>query len=307
MKPKDIEVPYGIYSMDRVVDKPFVSGVAVRLHWNEVAYAENLYDFSKLTTVVRAAEAVGQSVTIANLLIREPSWLTPKIPADSWYTGIQGEDIVPWDPTMRQYLFDYMLALSNFEIDGYKVRNHPAIKQINTSIGTMTSIRMKTLPLNYTSDKLFEAVTNTVGEWELNFPGKHLYVGLFGITDGSNTAEKIRDYLTSVYDGSFRTKINFFIEYWTGQTPSVNNKLIYDASKDTSVLMQACGAWKNKDKWTSCNFLPDDTPEKGFKYAMDTFKTTYFEVYVEDLLHEPFESMFIKAADDIKNLAEVLS
>lgn len=302
---RPINVPAGIYSLDKVLDEPYVAGVAKRFHWEDIEPTEGVYDFSEIETIVRDAQAVGQSVTIANLLTREPAWLTAKIPPEDFYAGIQGTDIAPWNEDVLTAVEALATAQSNFEIDGIKLKDHPTVKQINCAIGTMTSIRMKTVPAGYTVDLLKYGIYRSIDAWVRAFPDKHLYTGLFGVSDGlQNTAENIRDELIGIYDGKTNPKLHYFIEFLTGKTPTVTNSLLHDVKDQVSLMMQACGGFRNQQIWTSCNWAENDSPETAFNHAMTNFNTTYFEIYYEDLREEPFRAQFETASSAIPALAK---
>lgn len=311
------ERPVGIYSKNKVLDIPFVSGVAYKVKWSEVEREEGVYDFSGIEEAIEDAVLVGQSVTITTMLKDEPRWLMRKIPQEDKYRGIQGTDIVPWNEVMLQALEKLAQAQSRYKVHGIQLRDHPTVKQISASVGTMNSIRMKTIPRNYTPDLLKQGVKRSIRTWANNYPDKLLFVGLFGINDGifessnqvSETTLELRDELLDEFDGVNKPRLNFFIEYMTGQNPQVSNELLFDVKDSTSILMQACGAWSEQDtKWIQCDWIePVDTPEKGLNHAMDNFNTTYFEIYKVDLENPEYTEQFEDAAIRVEELAEDLN
>lgn len=308
--------PVGIYSLDKLVDLPFVSGVAKRIFWSEIEPEEGVYDFSSIEKIVREAELAGQSVTIATLLFDEPAWLLNITPDEDKYRGMNSIDIAPWSENMLKALRKLAYAQSNFKVDGIALKDHPTVKQITASVGTMNSIRMRTIPQNYTPELLKESVKRSIRFWVNAYPDKHIYIGFFGINDGTrttsktiSTADELKAELLAEFNGIDNPRINFFIEYWTGQNPKKNNQALNGLKDVTSIMMQACGSWITQDTvWEQCGWLsPQDTPEHGFNQAMENYNTTYFEVYRSDLNNPDYYEQFDEAASKIRELGDILN
>jgi PKD repeat protein len=294
-------VPAGIYSIDTVVDKPFVDGVLIRVYWSQVEKTEGQYDFSKAAAVIKQAQALGQSVSIANMVVAEPGWLLNK--TETFSDPQFGMITAPWDETMLAALEKYITAFSNYQVDGIALKDHPTVRQIDASIGGIQSIRMMQPPSGYTAQKLEDGVLRSVRAWAAAFPNKHLYAGLFGINDGAktpSTVERIRDDLMAEFDGVNKPRLNFFQEVLTGAAPSLNSPLatvVSDVKSRTSILYQACGEWKNKTAWSWCYWADNDTPDIGIGFGYNNFNTTYFEIYQADLMNEAYASQFQKWHD----------
>jgi chitodextrinase len=297
-------VPAGIYSIDTVVDKPFVDGVLIRIFWKQIEKTEGKYDFSKVASVIKQAQALGQGVSIATIVVAAPSWLMDKTET---YTDPQsGLVTVPWDATMLASLEKLITALSNYQVDGIAIKDHPTVRQVDAAIGGIQSIRMVQPPSGYTAEKLEEGVLRSVRAWVSAFPNKHIYAGLFGIGDGTSkpsTTEKIRDDLMAEFDGINKPRLNFFQEVLTGMAPTLNSPLatvVSDVRSETSIMYQACGEWLNKSAWSWCYWASNDSPDTGFSFAYNNFNTTYFEIYQADLLNEAYASQFQKWHDTLK-------
>jgi len=296
--------PAGIYSIDTVVDKPFVDGVLIRVYWSQVEKTEGKYDFSKVASVIKQAKALGQGVSIATIVVAAPSWLLDKTKT---YTDPQsGLVTVPWDATMLAALEKLITALSNYQVDGIALKDHPTVRQVDAAIGGIQSIRMVQPPSGYTAEKLEEGVLRSVRAWVNAFPNKHIYAGLFGVNDGAkkpSTVETIRDDLMAEFDGVSKPRLNFFQEVLTGMAPTLNSPLatvVSDVRSDTSIMYQACGEWKNQSAWSWCYWANNDSPDAGFSFAYNNFNTTYFEIYQADLTNEAYASQFQKWHDTLK-------
>ncbi|MGZ8187413.1 MAG: fibronectin type III domain-containing protein, partial [Methylosarcina sp.] len=202
--------PAGIYSIDTVVDKPFVDGVLVRIYWSEIEKTEGKYDFSKLDSTIQKAEAAGQSVSIATMVMAAPTWLESKC---TTYNDPQfGKTIVPWDTTMLSALEKLITALSTHQINGTATKDYPTVKQVDAAIGGIQSVRLTQLPSGYSASTFKDSVNRSVSAWAKAFPNKNIYVGLFGVSDNEpSTTEDIRDDLMAQYNN-----VNFFQEVLSG-------------------------------------------------------------------------------------------
>ncbi|WP_020563785.1 fibronectin type III domain-containing protein [Methylosarcina fibrata] len=297
-------VPAGIYSIDTVVDKPFVDGVLIRVYWSQVEKTEGKYDFSKVASVIKQAQALGQGVSIANMVVAEPSWLLNK--TETFSDPQFGVITAPWDTTMLDALEKYITAFSNYQVDGIAIKDHPTVRQVDAAIGGIQSIRMMQPPSGYTAQKLEDGVLRSVRAWVNAFPNKHIYAGLFGVNDGAknpSTVEAIRDDLMAEFDGVSKPKLNFFQEVLTGMAPTLNSPLatiVSDVKNETSIMYQACGEWKNQSAWSWCYWANNDSPDAGFSFAYNNFNTTYFEIYQTDLMNDAYASQFQKWHDTLK-------
>jgi chitodextrinase len=282
-------VPAGIYSIDNVVDKPFVDGVLIRIQWSQVEKTEGVYDFSKVATTVKKAQALGHSVTLATIVAADPTWLAAK--SETYNDPQFGQTIVPWDTTMLSALEKLTTALSTYQIDGVPLKDHPSVKQVDAPIGGIQSVRLRQLPSGYTADKLKEGVYRSVSAWSTAFPNKHLYVGLFGIQDNisnPSTADDIRDTLLAQYKN-----VSFFQEVLSGSAPNGPlGDVLEPAVGKTGIMFQACGEWSNQAAWPQCNFPQDDTPSAGIAHGFNDYNATYFEIYENDLNNSSYSSQF---------------
>lgn len=295
----DSGVPFGIYSLDQPMDLPYVDGVAIRTLWSEVEREEGRYDFSDIERALSLAVEYGQSVTLANMVFDAPAWLNSR--AQTFTDGDGRRKIVPWDPDMLAALERLAQAQANFEVGGIPLRDHPNVRQINASIGGISSLRMTNLPSSYSAQSLTDAVFRSLHAWADAYPtGKHLYVGMFVVNDGVNnpsTAEVIRDQVLAEFNGRDNPRINLFQENLTGIQPIAEGslgELLIDVQDQTGIMMQACGSWTEQNGFFSqCTWIePVDTPDDGFSHAVNTLGATYFEIYSADLDNPAYTSDF---------------
>ena len=296
--------PHGIYSLDRVVNKSFVAGVVVRAKWSDLEPVEGQYDFSEIDQAIRDAKAVGQSVTIATLPNFAPSWLIAKVSGtpDQVFADMRGmQTIVPWNETMLLALQKLVQAHAAHTVDGIALGAHPTVKQINASIGGVTSVRVLPEPPGYTYERFAAAVERSLDYWAAAFPsGKNLYTGLFYFNTGiqsPSSSDLIREWMLNRYDGVTRPRMHFFQEMLTGLSPTTisgGGKLLKGVDRRAGVMMQACGPWIEQDtgNW-DCKWVePLDTPQMGAELAMGEYRTLYFEFYPEDLESAAYSSQF---------------
>lgn len=290
--------PFGIYAIDTLVDRPFVDGVLVRARWSEMEPEEGRYDFSKIDLAIRSAVAAGKSVTLASLVNFAPDWLRTK---SAQFQHRDESLIVPWDPTMLEALARLAEAQAAHRVDGIALRDHPALLQVNATIGGITSIRLVDLPPQFDAERFALAVERSIGIWASAYPtGKHLYVGLFAVNDGQrnpSTAERIRDRLLDRYDGHTAPRLHFYQELLTGLAPQLRSDLaqvLLGAAGRSAIMFQACGPWTEQGNPTwPCNWAtPSDSPAQGLAHGIDNFGSLYFEIYNKDLLEESYQAQF---------------
>jgi hypothetical protein len=287
--------PYGIYSLNEVVDRPYVDGFVLRTGWSVLEPTEGAYNFGSIDQRIASLPAA-QSLTLT-VFVTTPAWLTAR--CSETFVGMFGETCVPWDDTMLLALDSFVSAMAQHEVDGVPLAEHPKVLQVDAGIGGIQSIRLITLPPGYSAERLEDGVFASTESWAAAFPEKSLFISLFAVNDGASnptTAEDLRDKLLAEFDGLGKPRINFFIEYLTGAVPDTGSplgKVIFDVHDQTSILMQACGEWSHPEAWSWCNWDgPSDSPESGFILGHDTFGTRYFELYPADLQNPAYTNIF---------------
>lgn len=71
-----IAPPAGIYALDRIVDRPYVAGVTLRLAWADLEPEPGIYRFETIGQTVAAALDLNQKVTLALKVDALPGWLS---------------------------------------------------------------------------------------------------------------------------------------------------------------------------------------------------------------------------------------
>lgn len=292
-----IDPAKGIFSIDKIIDKPYIDGVLLRIYWSQIEKSEGVYDFSSLKSKILSAEALGQKVSIASMVIATPSWLLAKCETFINPGQISHEVCVPWDETMLASLQKYINALASVDINGITLRDHPTVANVDAAIGGIQSVRLTSLPPGYSQELFMNATHKSVELWRTAFPNKNIYVGIFGVSDNlvPKTVELIRDDLLESFN------VSFFQEVLSGSAPGTTSplgKLLYDVRDSAGIMFQACGEWSAQASWSWCNFASKDDPSKGFSQGYQ-FNAKYFEIYEKDLLNPSYETMFNDAHSTI--------
>lgn len=108
--------PAGLYSLDRIVDRPFVDGVVLRVTWAELEPEPGRYAFAGIADVVTAAARLEQNVTLDTRLDILPEWLRGREQAtDSPASIVASLSLLAG-------------ALGSLEVDGVSLRNHRALR-----------------------------------------------------------------------------------------------------------------------------------------------------------------------------------
>lgn len=273
--------PSGIYSLDQVVDAPYVDGVAARVFWDDLEPVEGAYDFSGIDAAIHAAEAVGQKVTLATIVGIAPEWLL--IQCETFIHINGSTKCLPWDGLSMWKMNLLAKAMSAHTVDGVALKDHPAIAQVASPINGIQSIRLPNAPPGYTVEDFTRSIMLSLRIWQLAFPDKPRYVGLFGAPE-YETSEAIREEIIGRYGDS----VSFFMELLTGESPQLGGgmgDLIAGVDGRTGVMFQACGAVSQQDGvWAKCNWTePQDSIDNMLSHGFEDFGATYFEIYRQDL------------------------
>ena len=305
--------PCGIYSIDLLDTSAFVDGVLYRLRWPDLEPAQGVYDFSTLSANISAAYAANKKVTLLIGTGGIPVWMTSLV--TTFTHSVFGLTSVPWDTFMLTRLEMLADTVANLIVSGFPLATHPAIAQVNASIGGTSSIRFQSAlsVAGYSRENYTYGVMRSVAAWASRFPTKFLHVGLFPqVSDGMGTfgdplnpttAEYLRDTILDIYNATTPPMIGFFQENWTGATPGgAFSDILTDVNAQTFIMLQACGEWTHQSAWTQCNWAVSDSVGLGFSYAIPNIQSYYFEMYPEDLDNSAYQSSLTMWHDSLQTL-----
>jgi hypothetical protein len=299
--------PQGIFVVDdgdadfsTALKNSNVTGALVRVYWSQVETKDNTYDFTRLCTKLTDAHKLSKLVTIANMIVAVPSWLLNSLPTSDKYTnGGFGTQPLPWSTTAQTKMKEFADAEANFSCGGYAIKNHPAVRNVDTPILGMQSIR--NAPTNYNINTLTTAVLGSVDIWIDAFSDQvqhNYYVGLFPVTTSSSKdAISIRDSILKSYPS-----FNFYQETWTGAGPSglLAEALAPNTTTRTfNVMLQACGYWSQTTR-IKCTFASNDNPKAAYdNIAKKLFKAKYLEIYPDDINNSAYQTQMSYIKGDI--------
>jgi chitodextrinase len=277
-----------------IVNKDFVDGVVFRTGWGTLNTADGVYNFSSITSMIDQVTAVDQYISLVVFVIEPPSWVMNNVTL-TWTNNFatrQPTQPLPWDTYVLGKWETFWQALGDYVYEGYQLRNHPRIKQVDCGIVGLQGVRFITAPTHASSPysyATFEAaVKRGLHAVADQFPSKHLYYGLFGTGTGaqSGDAKKIRDALITEFNGIDYPRMGVYQETWTGEVPTAaTGQLLYDVRNQAAApaMLQACGEYGNQSAWGQCNFATNDTVQGASTYAINNFNCTYLEIYNSDL------------------------
>jgi hypothetical protein len=289
------------------LDQPFVDGYAWRIGWTSLDAGVNApeYDFSLIDEAVAAVQSRGKKLTIA-LFVREVPQYVLDSATQTWNApgtrpGTTVNTVVPWDVSAQAHHQAFLQALANHEVQDsatgttVRLRDHSALGQINAGIVGLQGVRDvgNTLVLQpgFTREIFKEAMLESVQAVQAAFPDKPSYVAFWGLNDGQEPdyGDELLLSLLSEFDGVRRPMVGLFNEALRGDSPGPG---YYQPASINGhfVLLQACGTWTFHDL---CNWTAgDNSPANGMEYGFQTFGTTYFEMYREDIENPAFASEF---------------
>lgn len=289
-------VPVGIYSIDdyNMLSSSYVDGVLIRTSWEACEPTQGKYDFSRIAKIVSYARSKGKKVTIAMLTFRTPKWLLADTTIATM-TGPNGKVPAPWD-TKAQGLFEKLIAaMSATVVDGYALKDHPSVANINTTILGADSLRVVTPLSTADTAKFKDGVWESIAIWRKYFTStsKAYYVGMFAMagSTGLSSTRDIRDSILAQFPDT-----NFYQELLTGKSP--NGPLfdmVNEVKSKTSVMFQWYGViteqnttWKNGDWVKNAQGVNVDTPGLGFSHGYYDLGAKYFECYPTDLKNSAY-------------------
>ncbi|MCK9622232.1 MAG: esterase family protein [Methylobacter sp.] len=298
--------PQGIYTTDsqnsidaKALALPYVDGALIRTHWLSSNPAQNNYDFSALCKKLAAVQAVGKKASLVTYM-DAPAWVMSQIPASETLVSplFGGLQPVPWSATAQKHMQTFINAQANFVCDGYPLKTHPAVVNIDAGIIGIQAIRQAP---TYELNTMLTAINWGVDAWYAAFGDNHtFYNALFPI---GSTKAKVTDAI-AIRDSILANhpKHAFFQETYTGSGPSKGDLATVlapnVANRTFPVMLQACGIWSNT-KAIPCNFSTPDSPEIAYNNVAKLYQTKYFEFYPADLLYANYKTMFEAIHSDV--------
>ena len=292
----------GFCSIDTVINETWIKYNLLRIGWKALNPSSGVYDFSAIESRIDKLPAhqqlslvvfaVGASVGNAQNTKTCPDFVISGASA-TWSAGDYGTSPVPGDAFAQSAWDTFCNALANHVYQGYALKDHPKIANVDCSIPGCQGIRLRSLPPNYTAAGYKQACIDGVTSMITRFPSKNCYVGLFGIINKTADARDIRDTLIDLFPN-----IAFFQENWTGKNPdftSDQGKLVQEVASTNAIMVQSCGTFSNQAAFNWCGWAVNDNPQLALDHVAG-IGVTYFELYEADIKYASYKQTWIDHA-----------
>ncbi len=298
----------------RYTNKPWIDGYAWRVTWRafDTGTTGPQYDFSTLDSAIEQLQAMNKKLSLMLNVQEVPDYVLANAD-ESYLTKVpfwqySAMTCVPWDQPSLQHYRTFLEALASHpvydRISGGNVplRDHPTMGPIRAGVLGQAHVsrdqfgELRRIP-SYTRDKYLLAVKNCLVAIQNKFPSKPIHVGFFSSKDNVRSPSlhsAILEMIVNNFDGIQRPRIGLFEECLTGDKPTAvgmyGAALLAGRAAGCPILFQALGSWQHHSlgSWTP----GDDTPANGFRHGYNTYGCVYYEMYLEDLYHDPFSGVF---------------
>ena len=294
----------------------FVTGYVLRAAWDTLETGPESYNFTIISNILAQLTPLGLKLSLI-LTPFDPPYIAATPGVSTW----AGEDRlgnpltrpVPWDPYLLQQRAKFLAALATNVFGGHALRDHPSLAVIDPYLpGGFTGIRdpnelpLRNLP-GYTRSNLLFAVQSELRALTTNFPGKFVQIGCWKIQDNENAAyggveawEYLRQQLLAEFDGVTRPRVGFFMENLAASRPAPGAEpvtgypvvdfgaALHRSQTNTWSGLQALTSWLQP--FTGPDKVAHGTPADGIRYAFENYGATYFELYVPDIDHAPYQA-----------------
>jgi hypothetical protein len=294
----------------------FVSGYMLRVAWQAMEPNKDQIDFTVIDWNVRRLAALNKKLSLWIISV-DPSWLAQTPGVATWYDSdpnVNHARAVPWDPFLLQRMEVFLNALAEHTIDGVKLKDHPTLAVFNfgltgagLSIRDPVAINLRNMT-NYTRTAFTNAVLRNLRATVTNFPTKFVHVGFWPVLDAQSSPplwQDLRQAILAEFNGSVKPRVGFWMENLSASRPTPGGdpvtggpttgfgSALYLSQTNTWVGFQALTSWvKPFNNFNSQ--VTNATPADGMKYATDTFGSTYFEIYVDDIDNLNYRADFQK-------------
>jgi hypothetical protein len=156
----------------------------------------------------------------------------------------------------------------------------------------------------YSRSNVTDAVLRNLRIAVTNFPASFVQVGFWPVADAQPSPslwEALRQSILAEFNGTTRPRVGFWMENLSASRPApgqdpVSGKPnttfggpLYLSQSNTWANFQALTSWKQPFNNFDAS-VTNATPADGMRYALTTFGSTYFELYVADIDHVPYRA-----------------
>lgn len=293
----------------------YVEGVTIGFSWADTEPSPGQYDFSKADAALAALQTSGKKLNVEVFAVEVPEHVVARLPdSEIWESHAPGrrtvKTAVPWSQTTQQAWKAYMKALADHPVslpDGTKVRfsEHPALMMLDSPVVGLQGIRdlskkLTALP-GYDRKRFVDSVMESVHATRDAFPSKFGFLGFFRMDDSKNSPpleQEIMDRLMAEFNGPGQPSLGFFQETLSDSIPRADGlgKYLSDAKDRTYIVFQAKTAWSRP--FTGAETVSSGKAAVGIQFAYETYKATYVEIYLPDVL-DPAQTESLRKWNDI--------
>ncbi len=299
----------GVYSLMKgmepvnpaVLRLPFVEGVSIRIHWDDIEPEEGRFDWSYLDNALHEVEKANKKAMVRILPgIHSPEWIYKK-----GIASIEFKDANPHHKTYGKLLRmpvpwdeSYIKEWTKFvNVLGKRYGSNDALVLVHMAGPTASSAEMhipkkgegKTLiqEAGYSRDKIVEAWREVIDAYSNAFPQKALALNIAVPFRRDGALEEVVQYAVSKMGKRLCVQGNWLSAHTANSFYPY--KVILDIQKNNSanIGFQMLGASKHESRQGSL----DMSVEKGLLAG-----AMYFEIYQVDIL-EPDNRQFLEELD----------
>ena len=295
----------GVYVVDTepnvssALASQYVDGLLVRVRWEQLEPTEGVYNFKPLCDKIAQAHKLGKAVSIVNYPL-PPAWLLAKVPTSEQWSlpmGKSVQTINPWNATGLAAMKKLAEAEANYQCEGFPIKAHPSVAQVDTTIMGALSVRDK--PASATQAQMTDGVQQSVKIWHDAYAvpkdAKAYYFSTFPYRDKTVDAGAIVKEVLKVYPLQ-----HTMVENWG-----------VAGVGDTSVLklaqfkiVQACGYFSNSKIQCSDTGRTDNTPQNAFEKVLDPLGGVMsIQVYADDVVNAAYAKDMAFLHDKLKPAA----
>lgn len=315
----------GTYRDANIRNYAFVDGYVWRTSWAEVETSQGVYDFSGVDHIVKRLDSINKKLTILfGGNATEPAYIAGK-PGVSTYTftdpvsSVSTTRAVPYESFLLERYRLLLAALANHTIYNLStgtmvaLKDHPVLANISTNIPGLGAIRnvngqntkINTILPGYSRAKFIDSIVLCMKLQTDNFPNKNVFIPSYKNID-DNTASPtlssaIKTRLLTTFNGVQNPKIGFWQENLAGFKDSTTQVFtglpttafatpLYQLNDSGYAMFQMLQGWTTPflDPTKTAHSSPFD----AMCYAYNTYGASYFEIYVGDIDHAAYQTIF---------------
>lgn len=275
-----------------IASKPFVSGILVRVGWDILEPADDVYNWSLIDTQLNRAKAYGKKVSLgigSGIVI--PQWVFDGGAQRLVSSSPKNDTLaVPWDAYYLTKWKEFISAL------GSRYKNDTVIQMVYITHSTANGFEMQ-LPrtstptlsaVGYTDKKMSDSWKEVIDAFNAAFPNHYLSNDFHPVNGSNAVADTVYEYAVNTIGSRYGAAA----WWWTQK-----NTTVYPGQYD--ILKSSVGS-----SFGIVQFARNGTTDSalfgagGMPGAMDLAVrdgVCYWEIWNEDILNPKFDSLLNNA------------